>query len=90
MTNKPKEKFAPLAENSLSTTMNVDNTTGLPKYDFITAPEISRYLEIGLTSAYELCKQINAELAAEGYLTFRGKIPRQALMDHLPKQNNAG
>jgi hypothetical protein len=38
--------------------------------------------------AYELCKKINAELAAEGYLTFRGKIPRQALMNHLPKQDN--
>ena len=90
MMNNPDQQLTPLSENLLSDTMNADNTAGLPKYDFITAPEISRYLEIGLTSAYELCKQINAELAAEGYLTFRGKIPRQALMDHLPKQNHVG
>ena len=88
MLNKPDQQLTPLSENLLSDTMNADNTAGLPKYDFMTALVVSRYLGIGKTMAYELCKKINAELAAEGYLTFRGKIPRQALMDHLPKQVN--
>ena len=88
MLNKPDLHLAPLSESPLSDTMNVDNSTGLPKYDFMTAMEISRYLGIGKTMAYELCKRINAELKAEGYLTFRGKIPRQALMAHLPRQDN--
>lgn len=89
MMNKPDQQLTPLPENLLSDTMNADNTAGLPKYDFMTALDVSRYLGIGKTMAYELCKKINAELAAEGYLTFRGKIPRQALMDHLPKQDSA-
>ena len=70
----------------LSTTISADDPSGLPKYDFITAREVSTYLGIGLTQSYEICKKINSKLAKEGYLTFRGKIPRQALMAHLPPQ----
>ena len=53
----------------------------------MTAGEVSTYLGIGLTQSYEICKKINAKLAEEGYLTFRGKVPRQALLAHLPPQD---
>lgn len=63
-----------------------DNANGLPKYDFMSAIEIAQYLDIGKSQAYEICKVINEKLAAQGFLTFRGKVPRQALLDQLPKQ----
>jgi|GEM_PF-2643806 len=54
------------------------------RYDFISAAEISEFLEIGLTQAYEICKTINKNLADRGFLTFRGKVPRKSLMEYLP------
>lgn len=63
----------------------VNENRGLPKYDFISAAEISVFLGIGKTQAYEICKKINAALSSEGYLTFRGKIPRSKLMEYLPR-----
>ena len=67
-------------------TMDADKPDGLPKYDFMTAAEVSTYLGIGLTQSYEICKKINAKLAEQGYLTFRGKVPRQSLLAQLPPQ----
>ena len=66
--------------------IKTDNTNGLERYDFMSAMEIARYLEISKSQAYEICKFINDKLAAQGFLTFRGKVPRQALLDQLPKQ----
>ena len=83
------QNFAPLQDGAQSATMSVDNTAGLPKYDFMTATEVSTYLGIGLTQSYEICKKINAKLSEQGYLTFRGKVPRQALLAQLPPQGNS-
>lgn len=69
--------------------MEADNTSRLPKYDFMTAAEVSTYLGIGLTQSYEICKKINTQLADQGYLTFRGKVSRQALLDQLLPQANS-
>ena len=79
-------KSTPLSEVTVSNTITADNASGLPKYDFMTAKEVSAYLGIGKSQAYEICKMLNAKLAAEGFLTFRGKVPRQALMNQLPRQ----
>lgn len=54
------------------------------KYDFMTANEISEYLGIGRTQAYEIIRKVNKKLSAEGYLTFNGKIPRKSLLEQLP------
>lgn len=86
MINTVNSNLTPLPENSVLSTINADNASGLPKYDFMTAKEVSAYLGIGKSQAYEICKKINAKLEAEGFLTFRGKVPRQALLDQLPKQ----
>ena len=83
------QNFAPLQGGAQSATMSVDNAAGLPKYDFMTATEVSTYLGIGLTQSYEICKKINAKLSEQGYLTFRGKVPRQALLAQLPPQGNS-
>ena len=54
------------------------------RYDYMSAGEVAAFLGIGRTKAYELCNAINARLSQEGFLTFRGKIPRCALLDMLP------
>lgn len=81
------QESASLPRNSQFATISADDSPGFPKYDFMTAGEVSTYLGIGLTQSYEICKKINAKLAEEGYLTFRGKVPRQALLAHLPPQD---
>ena len=78
--------FTVLPADPQLATMEVDKPDGLPRYDFMTAAEVSTYLGIGLTQSYEICKKINAKLAEQGYLTFRGKVPRQSLLAQLPPQ----
>lgn len=86
MNDSVNVKSTPLSESAVLNTISADNASRLPKYDFMTAKEVGAYLGIGKSQAYEICKMINAKLAAEGFLTFRGKVPRQALMDQLPRQ----
>ena len=45
------------------------------KEAFIDAGEISQMLGIGMTKAYAIIKEYNAELEAKGYFTMRGKCP---------------
>ena len=47
------------------------------KEAFIEAGEISQMLGIGMTKAYAIIKEYNAELEAKGYFTMRGKCPRK-------------
>ncbi len=47
------------------------------KEAFIDASEISQMLGIGMTKAYAIIKEYNAELEAKGYFTMRGKCPRK-------------
>ncbi len=58
--------------------------TTVEKYDFMTASEISIYLGIGRSQAYEIIRKINEKLSSEGFLTFSGKIPRKSLLEQLP------
>ena len=73
------ERFKPVKDPSHGRNM---------KYDFMTAPEIAEYLEIGLTQSYDICKKINEDLEQQGYLVFRGKVPRAALRAKLYKQED--
>ena len=50
----------------------------------MTASEISIYLGIGRSQAYEIIRKINEKLSSEGFLTFSGKIPRKSLLEQLP------
>ena len=47
------------------------------KEAFIDAGEISQMLGIGMTKAYAIIKEYNAEFEAKGYFTMRGKYPRK-------------
>ena len=47
------------------------------KEAFIDAGEISQMLGIGMTKAYAIIKEYNAELEVKGYFTMRGKCPRK-------------
>lgn len=44
---------------------------------FITADEIMESLDIGRTKAYQIIKDLNAELTSKGYLIIKGKVSRQ-------------
>ena len=88
MNNKLKEmipkEIAHLENFESSVKIAGKEGSGLTKFDFISAKEISSFLGIGKTQAYEICKLINDELAEKGFLTFRGKVPRKALLARLP------
>lgn len=47
------------------------------KEAFIDAKEVSQILGIGMTKAYAIIKEYNAELDAKGFFTMRGKCPRK-------------
>ena len=46
---------------------------------YITAAELAELLRISVGHAYKVIHRLNAELAAKGYLTFSGKVPRKYL-----------
>ena len=47
------------------------------KEAFIEVNEVMETLGIGKTKAYNIIKAYNRELAAQGYLTIRGRCPRK-------------
>ncbi len=46
---------------------------------YITAAELAELLRISVGHAYKVIHRLNEELAAKGYLTFSGKVPRKYL-----------
>lgn len=44
---------------------------------FITAAEVAEIMGISRTKSYELVREMNRELKAQGYLTIAGKCPIQ-------------
>jgi len=78
------DKIAHFSFDEKDDSIMLNDSNGLDKYDFINAKEISEFLGIGLTKAYEICKKINARLETQGFLTFRGKVPRKAFLEELP------
>ena len=49
------------------------------KEAFIDAGEISQMLGIGMTKAYAIIKEYNAELEAKGYFTHAGQMSKEVL-----------
>ena len=47
------------------------------KAQFITAAEVGEILGISRSKAYQLVRDMNKELKAQGYLTIAGKCPMQ-------------
>ncbi len=48
---------------------------------FITASELAEMLNMSEGHAYKVIRQLNDELAAKGYLTFPGRVPRKYLSE---------
>lgn len=44
---------------------------------YITASELADYLGVSKGMAYKLIREMNQELAKEGYITISGKCPRR-------------
>lgn len=44
---------------------------------FITANEVAEIMGISLSKSYQLIREMNKELKAQGYLTVAGKCPMQ-------------
>lgn len=42
----------------------------------ITAKEVADEMDVSLGYAYKILRQLNKELANEGYITVSGKVPR--------------
>lgn len=46
---------------------------------YITASELAETLGISMGQAYKIIRQLNSELAKDGYITVAGKCPRRYL-----------
>ncbi len=46
---------------------------------YVTAADLAKLLDISVGHAYKVIHRLNEELAAKGYLTFSGKVPRKYL-----------
>ena len=53
--------------------MSTENKT------YITAAELAESLGVSLGQAYKIIRQLNSELAKEGFITVAGKCPRRYL-----------
>ena len=51
--------------------------------ELIGAAEVKQLLDVGNNRAYEIIRQLNAELEQKGYLTIRGKIPKAYLLERF-------
>ena len=43
---------------------------------FIGAKEVAKIMGVSETKAYQIIRQLNADLAAQGYITISGKVSR--------------
>ena len=59
------------------------------KKQFINAAEIAEACDISVSHAYKVCRDLNAELAEKGYLTFAGKLPTAYFLERIYGGNNA-
>lgn len=55
----------------------------LPTVQYLTAEDIMACVGVGRSKAYEIIKNLNAELDRDGYLTFPGKIPERKFREKL-------
>lgn len=45
--------------------------------NFLSATDVSEYMEISVSMAYKIIRRLNNELKAQGYLTVAGKVNRR-------------
>lgn len=57
---------------------------------FIHADEISKELGVSIAYAYKLVRQLNAELAKQGFLTISGRVSRSYFNEKIYSQPAGG
>ena len=50
---------------------------------FVRSAELQEILGVKRTKAFLIIKQLNKELAAKGYITIRGRVPRKYFYERL-------
>lgn len=62
---------------------SADRSPSFPIIQYFTAKDVMSCLGIGRSKAYEIIKDLNAELERDGYITIPGKIPTRKLLERL-------
>lgn len=50
---------------------------------YLGVEEVKQLLHIKDSKAYDIIRQLNAELSQKGYLTVRGKVPEKYLLERF-------
>lgn len=50
---------------------------------YLDASELMKVIPVGKTQAYEIIRELNAELRAKNYRTVRGKIPARYVLERF-------
>lgn len=50
---------------------------------YCTVEDVMRIASLKEGTAYRVIREINTELKAKGFITFRGKVPKAALFERL-------
>ena len=45
--------------------------------------QVKELLQVKNSKAYDIIRQLNAELTAQGYLTVKGRVPEKYLMERF-------
>ncbi len=51
------------------------------KQSFMRAEDVAKELEISVSHAYKIMRNLNAELKAQGYMTISGRVNRKYFME---------
>ena len=73
----PAQKSEGRKGDVAQTEANHFETGGTMRAQFITASEVAEIMGISRSKAYQIVREMNRELKAQGYLTVAGKCPAQ-------------
>jgi len=57
---------------------------------FLRAPDVADMVQCSISKAHKMMAQWNRELAARGYTTMQGRVPRRYAIDRLGIEARAG
>ena len=57
---------------------------------FLRAADVAKLLDVSVSLGYKLIRQFNDELKSRGFMTVRGRVPRQYVLDRTGVELRAG
>ena len=57
---------------------------------FLRAADVAKLLDVSVSMGYRLIRQFNDELKSRGFMTVRGRVPRQYVLDRTGAEVRAG